>query len=37
MPAVMARFREKLGDNNQPYWMVSIFAMESLFAQPGDA
>ncbi len=35
MPAVMARFREKLGDdNNQQLWMYGIYAMESMFLSP---
>ena len=34
MPAVMARFNEKWGDNNSPYWMMSIYAMESVFVSP---
>jgi hypothetical protein len=34
MPAVMARLRERLGDNNNQFWMYSIYAMESLLLSP---
>ena len=34
MPAVMARFRDKLGDNNQQFWMFSEYAAMSLFVSP---
>jgi hypothetical protein len=34
MPAVMARLREKLGDNNNQFWMYSIYAMESILLSP---
>jgi hypothetical protein len=33
MPAVMARFHEKLGDNNQ-FWMYSVYAAMGLFVSP---
>src|SRR5665213_2726643 len=34
MPAVMARFREKLGDNNQQFWIFYAYAMESVLLSP---
>ncbi len=33
MPSVMARFREKMGDNNQ-LWMLNMYAMESMLVSP---
>jgi hypothetical protein len=34
MPAVMARFREKLGDNNNQFWMFNMYAAESILVSP---